>query len=126
MEQQGPVSRGPRGEQGAFPSLAPKVPRAFSSKARRACNQNLTMAYGSIKWEPWVVVLKDEKKRTVEVVRFDNFEDMMIWKKSEEGVAVHNMQFLTVVSMTERYYLQLYSYEQEVWWNEVEHLIKKL
>ena len=84
------------------------------------------MSYGSIKWEPWVCVLKDEKKRMVEVVRFDNFEDMMIWKKSEEGTAVHNMQFLTVVSMTERYYLQLYSYEQEVWWNEVEHLIRKL
>lgn len=71
-------------------------------------------------------MLKDEKKRIVEVVRFDNFEDMMIWKKSEEGIAIHKMEHLTVVSMTERYYLQLYSYEQEVWWNEVEHLIKKL
>ena len=84
------------------------------------------MAYGNIKWEPWVIVLKDEKKRLVEVVRFDNFQDMMIWKTSEEGIAIHKMEHLTVVSMTERYYLQLYSYEQEVWWNEVEHLIKKL
>jgi hypothetical protein len=84
------------------------------------------MADGSIKWEPWVVVLKDEKKRLVEVVRFDNFQDMMIWKTSEEGIAIHKIEDLTVVSMTERYYLQLYSYEQEVWWNEVEHLIKKL
>ena len=71
-------------------------------------------------------VLKDEKKRMVEVVRFDNFEDMMAWKVSEEGVAVHKMEQFTVVSMVERYYLQLYSYEQEVWWNQVEHLIKKL
>lgn len=71
-------------------------------------------------------VLKDEKKRLVEVVRFDNFEDMMIWKTSEEGIAIHKMEDFTIVSMTERYYLQLYSYEQEVWWNEVEHLIKKL
>lgn len=84
------------------------------------------MADGNIKWEPWVIVLKDEKKRLVEVVRFDNFEDMMIWKTSEEGIAIHKMEDLTVVSMTERYYLQLYSYEQEVWWNEVEHLIKEL
>jgi hypothetical protein len=84
------------------------------------------MADGNIKWEPWVIVLKDEKKRLVEVVRFDNFQDMMIWKTSEEGIAIHKMEHLTVVSMTERYYLQLYSYEQEVWWNEVEHLIKKL
>jgi hypothetical protein len=84
------------------------------------------MAYGNIKWEPWVIVLKDEKRRMVEVIRFDNFEDMMIWKTSEEGIAIHKMEDLTVVSMTERYYLQLYSYEQEVWWNEVEHLIKKL
>jgi hypothetical protein len=84
------------------------------------------MADGNIKWEPWVIVLKDEKRRMVEVVRFDNFEDMMIWKTSEEGIAIHKMEDLTVVSMTERYYLQLYSYEQEVWWNEVEHLIKKL
>ena len=84
------------------------------------------MADGNIKWEPWVIVLKDEKKRLVEVVRFDNFQDMMIWKTSEEGIAIHKMEDLTVVSMTERYYLQLYSYEQEVWWNEVEHLIKKL
>lgn len=73
-----------------------------------------------------MIVLKDEKKRLVEVVRFDNFQDMMIWKTSEEGIAIHKMEDLTVVSMTERYYLQLYSYEQEVWWNEVEHLIKKL
>lgn len=73
-----------------------------------------------------MIVLKDEKRRMVEVVRFDNFEDMMIWKTSEEGIAIHKMEDLTVVSMTERYYLQLYSYEQEVWWNEVEHLIKKL
>lgn len=84
------------------------------------------MADGNIKWEPWVCVLKDEKKRLVEVVRFDNFEDMMIWKTSEEGIAIHKMEDFTIVSMTERYYLQLYSYEQEVWWNEVEHLIKKL
>jgi hypothetical protein len=84
------------------------------------------MADENIKWEPWVIVLKDEKKRLVEVVRFDNFQDMMIWKTSEEGIAIHKMEHLTVVSMTERYYLQLYSYEQEVWWNEVEHLIKKL
>jgi hypothetical protein len=84
------------------------------------------MADGNIKWEPWVIVLKDEKRRMVEVVRFDNFEDMMIWKTSEEGIAIHKIEDLTVVSMTERYYLQLYSYEQEVWWNEVEHLIKKL
>ena len=84
------------------------------------------MADGNIKWEPWVIVLKDEKKRLVEVVRFDNFQDMMIWKTSEEGIAIHKMEDLIVVSMTERYYLQLYSYEQEVWWNEVEHLIKKL
>ena len=84
------------------------------------------MADENIKWEPWVIVLKDEKKRLVEVVRFDNFQDMMIWKTSEEGIAIHKMEDLTVVSMTERYYLQLYSYEQEVWWNEVEHLIKKL
>ena len=84
------------------------------------------MAYGDIKWEPWVCVLQDERKRMVEVVRFDNFEDMMAWKVSEEGVAVHKMEQLTVVSMTERYYLQLYSYEQEVWWNQVEHLIRKL
>jgi hypothetical protein len=84
------------------------------------------MADGNIKWEPWVIVLKDEKRRMVEVIRFDNFEDMMIWKTSEEGIAIHKMEDLTVVSMTERYYLQLYSYEQEVWWNEVEHLIKKL
>ena len=73
-----------------------------------------------------MIVLKDEKRRMVEVVRFDNFEDMMIWKTSEEGIAIHKIEDLTVVSMTERYYLQLYSYEQEVWWNEVEHLIKKL
>lgn len=73
-----------------------------------------------------MIVLKDEKRRMVEVIRFDNFEDMMIWKTSEEGIAIHKMEDLTVVSMTERYYLQLYSYEQEVWWNEVEHLIKKL
>lgn len=73
-----------------------------------------------------MIVLKDEKKRLVEVVRFDNFQDMMIWKTSEEGIAIHKMEHLIVVSMTERYYLQLYSYEQEVWWNEVEHLIKKL
>jgi hypothetical protein len=84
------------------------------------------MADGNIKWEPWVIVLKDEKRRMVEVVRFDNFEDMMIWKTSEEGIAIHKIEDLTVVSMTERYYLQLYSYEQEVWWNEVEHLIRKL
>ena len=84
------------------------------------------MADENIKWEPWVIVLKDEKKRLVEVVRFDNFQDMMIWKTSEEGIAIHKMEHLTVVSMTEQYYLQLYSYEQEVWWNEVEHLIKKL
>ena len=73
-----------------------------------------------------MIVLKDEKRRMVEVVRFDNFEDMMIWKTSEEGIAIHKIEDLTVVSMTERYYLGLYSHEQEVWWNEVEHLIKKL
>jgi hypothetical protein len=59
------------------------------------------MAYGNIKWEPWVCVLKDEKKRIVEVVRFDNFQDMMLWKESEEGLAVHKMEDVTVVSMTE-------------------------
>jgi len=73
-----------------------------------------------------VVVLKDEKKRLVEVVRFDNFSDMLAWRESQEGKSIEEMEHLTVVSMTERYYLQLYSYEQEVWWNEVEHLIKKL
>ena len=84
------------------------------------------MADGNIKWEPWVIVLKDEKKRLVEVVRFDNFSDMLAWRESEEGKSIEEMEHLTVVSMTEQYYLQLYSYEQEVWWNEVEHLIKKL
>lgn len=84
------------------------------------------MAYGNIKWEPWVIVLKDEEKRIVEVVRFDNFEDMVGWGKTEEGQSIHNMEHLTVVSMTERYYLQLYTHEQEMWWNQVEHLIKKL
>ena len=73
-----------------------------------------------------MVVLKDEKKRLVEVVRFDNFSDMLAWRESQEGKSIEEMEHLTVVSMTERYYLQLYSYEQEVWWNEVEHLIKKL
>ena len=73
-----------------------------------------------------MVVLKDEKKRLVEVVRFDNFPDMLAWRESEEGKSIEEMEHLTVVSMTERYYLQLYSYEQEVWWNEVEHLIRKL
>ena len=84
------------------------------------------MKKDNIKLEPWVCLLKDEKKRIVEVVRFDNFQDLMTWKTSEEGIAIHKMDNLTVVSMTERYYLGLYSHEQQVWWNEVEHLIKKL
>ena len=84
------------------------------------------MKKDNIKLEPWVCVLKDEKRRTVEVVRFDNLQELLDWRRTEEGLSIDKMEGLRVVSMTERYYIGLYTQEHEMWWNKVEHLIRKL
>lgn len=84
------------------------------------------MKKDDIRLEPWVCVLKDERRRIVEVVRFDNLQELLDWRQTEEGLAIDKIEGLKVVSMTERYYIGLYTQEHEMWWNQVEHLIKKL
>lgn len=77
------------------------------------------MEYGSIRWRPWVCLLKDDEGIT-DVRRFDNFQDMLGWRLENlrEG--------LDAVSMTEEYYLNLETDEHLGWWESVKDLIARL
>ena len=70
------------------------------------------MEYGSIRWRPWVCLLKDDQGIT-DVRRFDNFQDML-----QKG--------LNAVSMTEEYYLTLETDEHTGWWESAKKLIASL
>jgi hypothetical protein len=77
------------------------------------------MEYGSIRWRPWVCLLKDDQGIT-DVKRFDNFQDMLQWR-------LENIRKgLNAVSMTEEYYLGLETDEHAEWWKSVKQLIASL
>lgn len=77
------------------------------------------MEYGSIRWRPWVCLLKDHTGVT-DVRRFDNFQDMLGWR-------LENLRKgFDAVSMTEEYYLNLETDEQERWWESAKELIARL
>jgi hypothetical protein len=77
------------------------------------------MEYGSIRWRPWVCLLKDDEGIT-DVKRFDNFQDMLQWR-------LENIRKgLNAVSMTEEYYLGLETDEHAEWWKSVKQLIASL
>ena len=77
------------------------------------------MEYGSIRWRPWVCLLKDDEGIT-DVKRFDNFQDMLQWR-------LENIRKgLNAVSMTEEYYLGLETDEHAEWWKSVKELIASL
>ena len=77
------------------------------------------MEYGSIRWRPWVCLLKDDQGIT-DVRRFDNFQDMLQWR------LVNIQKGLNAVSMTEEYYLTLETDEHTGWWKSVKKLIASL
>ena len=77
------------------------------------------MEYGSIRWRPWVGLLKDDEGIT-DVRRFDNFQDMLQWR------LVNIQKGLNAVSMTEEYYLTLETDEHTGWWENVKKLIASL
>ena len=77
------------------------------------------MEYGSIRWRPWVCLLKDDEGIT-DVRRFDNFQDMLQWR------LVNIQKGLNAVSMTEEYYLTLETDEHTGWWENVKKLIASL
>jgi len=77
------------------------------------------MEYGSIRWRPWVCLLKDDEGIT-DVKRFDNFQDMLQWRL--ENVT----KDLEAVSMTESRYLDIETDEHTEWWSGVKEFIASL